>query len=430
MACTAVRNDGSECVHKAKTGEVLCGVHMNSALKSGPHGFALNQMKIRQKKDLADLTGQMQHQRDALVKDDSYEEKERELMVDYQLRVVQMKGLHAEQHLALHVKHRREIEEKGVDPDAEAKVKKAAARAELQRRRDERRRAMMVLTATAEICRMREEANRYVREVGDNPIILENNADTLRRNFHLLRAHTTEDIFREADAQVGDGDVMNFIEDTALRLETIAEGLRIAQRAGGGGAGARRGDLADFVNDGQNVHTTAAVRQTMDIIERVRKIPVPPEYRWNRDHVSPTIGEIIAECKLPADAAAQMFNKYVSAETIYDLEEGIYGKVLDSVWQYVKTSSDKVDLCKILGQELRDNVGMCAQGNLTRICNVLAGYLEGVGSQESVAERLGRLFPPLMEIENDDERRRRAEEILTENAVPREEWGAWMDAVM
>jgi hypothetical protein len=429
MACTAVRNDGSECGHKAKTGEVLCGVHLNSALKSGPHGFALNQMKIRQKKDLADLTGQMQHQLEMLVKDASYDEEKEKVMLNYQLQVMQMKGLHAEKHLALLAKHRREIAETGVDPDVEAKAKKAAQRVEYERRRDQRRRTMMVLSAISEIRRIRDDATRYLNDEGEDHFVMENNASALRRIFNAIRRQFPEDIFREADAQFGGG-TETFIEEVAVELEERAVLFHMNIVAGRGGAGARRGDLADFVNDGQNVHTTAAVRQTMDIIERVRRIPVPEGYRWNRDVVSPTIGEIIAQCKLSSSAAAQMFNKYVSAETIYDLEEGIYGKVLDSVWQYVKTSSDRADLCKILRQEMEDNVGMCAQGNLTRICNILAGYLDGVGSQESVAERLGRLFPPLMEIEDDGERRRRAEEILTENAVPREEWGAWMDAVM
>jgi hypothetical protein len=66
--------------------------------------------------------------------------------------------------------------------------------------------------------------------------------------------------------------------------------------------------------------------------------------------------------------------------------------VLDGLWQYIKHSEHKKDLCKILAAELKENVGQCLQGNLSRLCNVLAGYMEGVGSQESVAEILGRRF--------------------------------------
>lgn len=188
--------------------------------------------------------------------------------------------------------------------------------------------------------------------------------------------------------------------------------------------------LAQFVADPQNVHTTEAVRQTKEIVEHVRKIPVPEGYRWNTRIVSKTIGEIIAECELNAHAAAQMFNQYVSTVAIYDIEEGIYGKVLDSVWQYVKTSPDKQDLCKILKNEMTDNIGMCAQGNLSRICNILAGYMDGVGAQESLSERLGRMLPPLMTIEDVSERIRQACVILAENKVPSSEWDTWMEPIL
>jgi hypothetical protein len=125
-----------------------------------------------------------------------------------------------------------------------------------------------------------------------------------------------------------------------------------------------------------------------------------------------------------------MFNQYVSNVSVYDIEEGIYGKVLDSVWQYVKTSPDKEDLCKILKNEMTDNIGMCAQGNLSRICNILAGYMDGVGAQESLSELLGRLLPPLMSIEDPSERIRQACVILAENKVPFSEWDTWMEPML
>jgi len=190
------------------------------------------------------------------------------------------------------------------------------------------------------------------------------------------------------------------------------------------------GRLAVFATDNQNVHTTEAVNQTKAIVERVRRILVPEDYRWNTLVVSKTIGEIIAECRLSASAAAQMFNQYVSLTAVYDIEEGIYGKVLDSVWQYVKESPDKVDLCKILKNEMNDNIGMCAQGNLSRICNILSGYLDGIGSQESLSERLGRLLGPLMNIEDDTERIMTAYHIMEENDVPRNEWDDWVEPLI
>lgn len=171
-------------------------------------------------------------------------------------------------------------------------------------------------------------------------------------------------------------------------------------------------ELQNFATDRQNVHRTETVKRTLDIIERVLKIPVPDEYRWNMKTCSKTPGEIIAECGLTIDASRTMMNKYTNDNTIYELGKGIYGRVLDCVWQFIKTSPEKKDLCKIMKTEMEDNVGMCEQGNLSRLANVLAGYMEGIGSAESHAEILGREFPKLWDIDDEDERVEAGNEIL------------------
>lgn len=189
------------------------------------------------------------------------------------------------------------------------------------------------------------------------------------------------------------------------------------------------GELAQFARDGQNVHTTQMVKQTKEIVDRILKIPVPDEYKWSTGSVK-TPGEIMMDCKITQSAGWQLMSQYAQPVSIYDMGAGIYGKVLDSVWQYIKGSPDKADLCKILKQEMQDNIGMCAQGNLTRICNILAGYMEGVGSTESLAERLGRLMPGLMSVEDQKERVRQAVNLLKENGAPREEWADWIGALV
>ena len=189
-------------------------------------------------------------------------------------------------------------------------------------------------------------------------------------------------------------------------------------------------NLRQFVNDPQNVHTTEAVKQTKEIIERIRKVFVPEEYRWHKTNSSKTPFEIGMECKLSQKAAWQMVSQYAQDTAIYDIEEGIYGKVLDSVWQYIKISPEKEELCRVLKQEMEDNVGMCAQGNLSRTCNILAGYMEGIGSQESVVEKLGRLLPPLLKIPVLWTRLHTAFQILREHNIPKDEWEAWTDPLL
>jgi hypothetical protein len=186
------------------------------------------------------------------------------------------------------------------------------------------------------------------------------------------------------------------------------------------------GRLERIANDNQNVHTREMVDQTKDIVNKIRAIPVPVDYQWNVRTVSKTPGEIICDCKLSINAARIMMDKYTLSDDIYEMGGGIYGKVLDGVWQYIKNSKDKNDLCKILTQELKENIGMCLQGNLSRLCNVLAGYMDGIGSQESVAEILGREFAIISKLEDENEKIIKANKILDDNKVTdqkvREEW--------
>jgi hypothetical protein len=154
---------------------------------------------------------------------------------------------------------------------------------------------------------------------------------------------------------------------------------------------------------------------------------VPEEYRWNPTKISKTYREIVFDCDLSPRGNWQFASYYCNNAQIYDLEEGIFGIMTDGVWQYIRDSEDKRCLINILKRELEDNIGMCAQGNLSRICNVLSGYLPGIGQSESIATILGREFPKLMEIEREPDRLRQGERILRENNVPEAEWEVWLD---
>jgi hypothetical protein len=110
--------------------------------------------------------------------------------------------------------------------------------------------------------------------------------------------------------------------------------------------------------------------------------------------------------------------------------EGIYGRLMDSVWQFVLHSENKDDLIKIVKSELEDNIGTCAQGNLSRLCNILSGYLDGIGSQEPVSEILGREFPKLMIIDGVQNRLDKAFELLSKLKVDNNEWNSWLEPLL
>lgn len=185
------------------------------------------------------------------------------------------------------------------------------------------------------------------------------------------------------------------------------------------------GQLAQLANDNQNVHTAVVVQKVKETVQKVLQIPVPPEYQTE---TLKTSGEIILECGLSKQAAWQMMAKYCHDDDIYDLGHGIYGRVLNSVWQYIKASPDSADLKKILKEEMQDNIGMCAQGNLSRLCNILSGYLDGISvdtrsKNELIAERLA----PLAQLANYHTRMEQARAIFEEFQIPENERATWLE---
>jgi hypothetical protein len=155
----------------------------------------------------------------------------------------------------------------------------------------------------------------------------------------------------------------------------------------------RERTLAEIAGDNQNIHTSEVIKKFKEMVERIRKIDVPEEYRWNMTKVSKTMAEVISECGLTPQAAFQFSSKYCAADTIYEMEEGIFGKLMDSVWQHVKNSDDPSELKKIVKEELEMNIGMCAQGNITRVANILVGILEGLDPQEeSRLHKIGKVI--------------------------------------
>lgn len=185
-------------------------------------------------------------------------------------------------------------------------------------------------------------------------------------------------------------------------------------------------ELERFVNDRQNVHTVAAVNQTKEVVDRVLKIAVPDEFKYT--HSMRTLAEILLEVPMTVPATKWFMTKYQAADSIYEYGPYTYARICDAVWQYIRNSPDKKSLCSIFAVEMQDSINMCAQGNLTRLCNVLAGFMEGVNT-ESQGEQLQRRMAKLMELDNPEDRVRQGKAVLEELAVPEDQHDVWLEAL-
>lgn len=442
--CRVYTQKGTQCSRAHKANSEYCSLHETKRDEAGPHTYAREQLAIKQKFERANQFKNF-HERRVAAESPRH------------VREITNEETIAEAHMT--VRHRTEIQAQrdaqeleivqndGRDPDAPARMRRELKELEVQ--------SIRVAHWITRHWARPADRNHFlpeldvirtrVREIGQRPNITQRNmalvqdvdrSITERMDEFMARAMQDEDnggVIRGWGGEVAavparfvrgvqvprggiEGRIVNgIIVPPEMRLGARAMALPAVQQ------------LAQIANDNQNVHTSVVVEQTKKNVVEILKIPVPDLFKWRANKLSMTYKSIIMFCHLSPKSTWQFSSMYCSDATIYEMEPGIFGKVVDGVWQYIRKSPDKEDLKKILAAELRDNVGMCAQGNLSRMCNVLQGYLDGIGQKESVNTILGREFQKLMEIEDQVEREARGVAVLRMNDVPEDQWEMWLE---
>jgi hypothetical protein len=427
VKCQVLTTKGTQCSKSHKGNSQYCTLHENKREETGPHRFSSEQLAIK-------------HKFEVRTQIEDFSRRRTQAGSPREIRAVTNEQTIAEAHMT--VRHRNEFQELrdnqeaeivangGVNPDEPAVTRRELKELELRSIRASRwimRRWANVMERNHFLPEL-EEVRTRVREIGQQPRITQRNLELVQDLDRRMTARLDQFMARAMQDVENGGAIQGWggegIEARIVDGVIVPPHMRAGARAM---AVPNPNVLARIANDNQNVHTAIVVEQTKKNVAEILKIPVPEEYKWQHARLSMTYKTVIMFCHLSPKSAWQFSSMYCSDATIYDLEPGIFGKVVDGVWQFISKSPDKKDLKKILSAELRDNIGMCAQGNLSRMCNVLQGYMEGIGQKESVSAILGREFPKLMEIENLVEREARGAAILRENAVPEGEWDDWLE---
>jgi hypothetical protein len=407
---------GTQCSKAHKANSQYCTLHETKRDEAGPHQFAREQTAIKQK-----------FERNNQVKD--FNDRRQAAGSAQEIRAITNEETIAEAQMT--VRHRVEYQDLldsqeaeivangGINPDEPARMRRELKELELQSIRA----SHWIRTHWARVADRNhflqelEPIRTRVRTIGQEPRITQRNIELVQDVDRRITALLDEFMARAMQDAENGGVIQGWGGEAVQHPGVVPRAMVVPNP----------NVLARLANYNQNVHTEIVLNQTKKNVAEILKIPVPEEFKWQRNKVSMTYKTIIMFCHLSPKSVWQFSSMYCSDATIYDMEPGIFGKVVDGVWQFISKSPDRTDLKKILAAELRDNIGMCAQGNLSRMCNVLQGYMEGIGQKESVSTILGREFPKLMEIENVVEREARGAAILRENAVPEGEWENWLE---
>jgi hypothetical protein len=141
--------------------------------------------------------------------------------------------------------------------------------------------------------------------------------------------------------------------------------------------------LKKLALDTQNVHTEVVNKQTQSSLDLLEHIIVNKSQR--------TLDEIATIWSFNSSIAKRLTPVYNDmkywADKSYAInpDDYLYRKTLRGLWAKIKTFNNdlRISLTQRLWEECEDSVGMCAQGHLSRLANVLVGFDENFKSPQS-----------------------------------------------
>lgn len=105
-----------------------------------------------------------------------------------------------------------------------------------------------------------------------------------------------------------------------------------------------------------------------------------------------------------------------------------YSDVLDHVWAIIRIHTHKDELVKRLYDEISDGRGMCSNGKMCRLLNVLQGF-EELGARTSDAFAFQSKFATLASLPM-EEREVSAKAVFDEYDIPEAERGVWLNSLL
>lgn len=195
---------------------------------------------------------------------------------------------------------------------------------------------------------------------------------------------------------------------------------------------ARTPGLAAIAHDSQNVHRAVVSEQTNRNTELLLATPNVPEHcrahellavlwlnlriaTWK--HVVRTVDDIIhwrdrVSCRMENDR--------------------LYRRVLHGLFMRIHRMPDeetRKELWKRFYEECSEAVGMCCEGHISRLCNVLVGFDDAFKPPVSLGELMQSRMAAISEMDVPFETKvKLATEFFAEHNVPDDERAAWLDA--
>ena len=195
---------------------------------------------------------------------------------------------------------------------------------------------------------------------------------------------------------------------------------------------ARPAGLAAIARDAQNVHTAAVTNQTNKSLEmlleasKTEKHMRTPEWfaakwlirgygHWNV--VQRVVNDML---HWHTQAYCKTANDWLYKRTL----DGLYITIAK-----IKDTETRLELYKRAFEECLESVGMCCEGHISRLCNVLVGFDDNFAPPVPFGEILQNKMAAIAALEVETEEKvRQATAFFNEFAVPEPDRAAWLEA--
>lgn len=195
-------------------------------------------------------------------------------------------------------------------------------------------------------------------------------------------------------------------------------------------------ELGALALDRQNVHTGVVNDRTNDGIARLCAVPVPESQDTRRNvlHAFLEQGVPYENVMIVWQDVEQWWQTDRCRVGADDPPDQLYRRTLRGIVAYigrVESAETRTELYRRLYQEAHEAVGMCCDGHLARLVNVLVGFDDAfrppVSQGELIQTRIAAIAG--MEDASVEERLRQANVFFDEIAYPVPERAPWLDVL-
>ena len=194
--------------------------------------------------------------------------------------------------------------------------------------------------------------------------------------------------------------------------------------------------LQALARDTQNVHTREVAEQTNEstkkLLEEYEKSCTTKNMRAPDWFAAKWLTERYGRWDRVVRVVTDMQHWYAT-HTCRKTNDHLYKKCLDGLYMLIKKTTDeevRKELWKRAFEECEEAVGMCCEGHMSRVCNVMVGFDDAFKPPVPIGELLQNAIAKIAASEKEAAQKLiDAQKVFSELNVPEAERGVWLEAL-